>query len=223
MLIASGHLASFDRRKCKGPLNGPTATGQQCPEGWTLYQLPGPQLQGVTDSGSAEASYYDWVDQFDTLGLGKNVPIATGNGNDTLLALLPTAERLSFCACLIPWGFMPKGWTAGSMIRKRAGRARKSGRPTAREHLFTRKAAKGRRARYYIFSFGLIHLHSKWELRPLRLRRSSSLRFTKTQSFSCEVTEGTAMVVSQKTVQASGSTRPSVFPETADLCQLPIK
>ena len=35
--LASGHLASFDRRKCKGPLNGPTATGQHCPEGWTLY------------------------------------------------------------------------------------------------------------------------------------------------------------------------------------------
>ena len=29
--------------------------------------------------GSAEAPYYDWVDQFDTLGLGKNIPIATGN------------------------------------------------------------------------------------------------------------------------------------------------
>ena len=67
-VIASGHLTSFDRRKCKGPLNGPTATGQHCPEGWTLYQLPGPQLKGVTDPGSAESSYYDWVDQFDTFG-----------------------------------------------------------------------------------------------------------------------------------------------------------
>src|SRR5262249_27726808 len=67
-VIASGHLASFDRRKCKGPLNGPTATGQQCPEGWTLYPLPGPQLQNVSYSGSAEAPYYDWVDQFDTFG-----------------------------------------------------------------------------------------------------------------------------------------------------------
>ena len=37
--LASGHLASFDRRKCKGPLNGPTATGQHCPEGWTLYPV----------------------------------------------------------------------------------------------------------------------------------------------------------------------------------------
>ena len=45
-VTASGHFASFDRRKCKGPLNGPTATGQHCPEGWTLYAFPGPQLQG---------------------------------------------------------------------------------------------------------------------------------------------------------------------------------
>ncbi len=38
--LASGHLASFDRRKCKGPLNGPTATGQHCPEGWTHRPAP---------------------------------------------------------------------------------------------------------------------------------------------------------------------------------------
>ena len=41
---------SFDRRKCKGPLNGPKATGQHCPEGWTLYPEPLPQFKGVTDS-----------------------------------------------------------------------------------------------------------------------------------------------------------------------------
>ena len=85
--LASGHLASFDRRKCKGPLNGPTATGQHCPEGWTLYPEPLPQLKGVTDSGSAESSYYTWVDQFDTLGLGRNVPIDTGNASEGLLVL----------------------------------------------------------------------------------------------------------------------------------------
>ena len=87
-VLSSGHFASFDRRKCKGPLNGPNATGQQCPEGWTLYPFPGPQLKGVTDSGSADASYYNWVDQFDTLGLGKNTPIAAGSGSDSLLALV---------------------------------------------------------------------------------------------------------------------------------------
>jgi hypothetical protein len=86
--LASGHLASFDRRKCKGPLNGPEATGRQCPEGWTLYPFPGPQFKGVTDSGSAEASYYTWVDQHNILGLGANVPIATGNESDSLHALV---------------------------------------------------------------------------------------------------------------------------------------
>ena len=85
--LASGHMASFDRRKCKGPLNGPAATGQHCPEGWTLYPEPLPQITGVTDSGSAEASYYTWVDQFDTLGLGANTPINTGNASEGLLAL----------------------------------------------------------------------------------------------------------------------------------------
>ncbi len=85
--LASGHLGSFDRRKCKGPLNGPAATGRHCPEGWTLYPEPLPQMKGVTGSGSAEASYYTWVDQFDTFGLGRGVPINTGNGSEGLLAL----------------------------------------------------------------------------------------------------------------------------------------
>jgi hypothetical protein len=85
--LASGHMASFDRRRCTGPLNGPTATGQHCPEGWTLYEEPLPQMRGVTGAGSAEGSYYTWVDQFDTLGLGRNVPINTGNASEGLLAL----------------------------------------------------------------------------------------------------------------------------------------
>jgi hypothetical protein len=105
-VLASGHFASFDRRKCK-VLNGPTATGQHCPEGWTFYPFPAPQLTGVTDSGSAEASYYDWVDQFDTFGLGANVPIATGNGEDALLALVDgnwVTLRVPY-----PIGFFAKG------------------------------------------------------------------------------------------------------------------
>ncbi len=85
--LASGHLASFDRRKCKGPLNGPEATGQHCKEGWTLYPEPLPQMKGVSDPGSAEGSYYTWVDQFDTFGLGTNIPINTGNESEALLAL----------------------------------------------------------------------------------------------------------------------------------------
>jgi hypothetical protein len=109
-VLASGHLASFDRRKCKGPLNGPAATGQQCPEGWTLYPVPGPTLKGL-DSIPADANYYDWVDQFDTFGLGKNVPIATGNGSDALLAL-PPSNGGKFVVLRVPY---PMGFYAKSM------------------------------------------------------------------------------------------------------------
>jgi len=115
--LASGHLGSFDRRKCK-VLNGPDATGKHCPEGWTLYQFPGPQFKDVTDPGSAEASYYTWVDQFDTFGLGKNVPIATGNMNDALLALVDG----KFITLRVPYlvGYFTK-WVEGRIDDPNAG------------------------------------------------------------------------------------------------------
>jgi hypothetical protein len=115
--LASGHLGSFDRRKCK-ILNGPTATGKHCPEGWTLYQLPGPQFQNVTESGSVESSYYTWVDQFDTFGLGKDVPIATGNLNDGLLALVDG----KFVTLRVPYplGFYTK-WMDGRIDDPKGG------------------------------------------------------------------------------------------------------
>ena len=105
--LGSGHLASFDRRKCKGPLNGPKATGQHCPEGWTLYPTPGPNFKNVKDSGSADSHYYDWVDQFNTLGLGANTPIATGNSSDSLLALVN--GRWVVLRVPYPLGFFAKG------------------------------------------------------------------------------------------------------------------
>jgi len=116
--LSSGHLASFDRRLCKGPLNGPTATGQHCPEGWTLYPFPGPQLRGVTESGSAEASYYTWVDQHDTFGLGRNVPMATGNANESLIALV----NGTFVNLRVPYpmGFYAK-WMDGRIDDPNAG------------------------------------------------------------------------------------------------------
>jgi len=115
---ASGHLGSFDRRKCKGPLNGPKATGQHCPEGWTLYRFPGPQFRDVKEDGSAEASYYVWVDWFNTLGLGANVPIATGNTSDAYFALVDG----KFVTLRVPYpmGFFPK-WAEGRIDDPKAG------------------------------------------------------------------------------------------------------
>jgi len=91
-VLASGDLASFDRRLCKGPLKGPALADPQnlCPEGWKVNHMPGPTFEGFaqgTPGAGTEAPYYDWVDQYDTLGLGKNTPIATGNESDSLSAL----------------------------------------------------------------------------------------------------------------------------------------
>jgi hypothetical protein len=115
--LSSGHLGSFDRRKCK-VLNGPTATGKHCPEGWTLYPLPGPQFQDVKEPGSVESSYYTWVDQFDTFGLGRDVPIATGNLNDALLALVDG----KFVVLRVPYplGFYTK-WMDGRIDDPKGG------------------------------------------------------------------------------------------------------
>jgi hypothetical protein len=115
--LSSGHLGSFDRRKCK-VLNGPTATGKHCPEGWTLYPFPGPQFENLSETGSAESSYYTWVDQFDTFGLGKDVPIATGNLNEAMLALVDG----KFVTLRVPYplGFFSK-WMDGRIDDPKTG------------------------------------------------------------------------------------------------------
>ena len=75
-------------------------------------------MSNVTDPGSAESSYYTWVDQFDTFGLGKNVPIATGNANESLLAFVDGG----FVNLRVPYpmGFYAK-WTDGRIDDPDAG------------------------------------------------------------------------------------------------------
>lgn len=105
--LSSGQLVSFDRRKCEGPLNGPNATGQHCPEGWTFYPFPGPNFKGAVDSASAESAYYNFVDRFDMLGVGKDIQLATGNQSGSLLALVDgkwLTLRVPY-----PMGFYGKG------------------------------------------------------------------------------------------------------------------
>ena len=103
---SSGHLVSFDRRLCKGPLNGPQATGNHCPEGWKFYKYPGPGFEGFEDR-SVEASYYTWVDQHNTMGLGENIPISTANLNDGFVAL--KNGKMVLLRIPYPMGFYAKG------------------------------------------------------------------------------------------------------------------
>jgi hypothetical protein len=115
--LASGHLGEFDRRKCK-VLNGPTATGDHCPEGWTLHRMPGPGFEGMDEGFSGEGSYYTWIDWFNTGGLGENVPIATGNQNSSLLALVD-GKWLNLVVPY-PMGFFTK-WVEGRIDDANAG------------------------------------------------------------------------------------------------------
>ncbi len=105
--LASGHLGSFDRRKCQGPLTGPKAIGDHCPEGWTFHQYPGPGFQSIGEN-SAESSYYTWVDQHNTFGLGSDVPMSTGNLNDGLIAFKD--GRMIVLRIPYPMGFYAKGF-----------------------------------------------------------------------------------------------------------------
>jgi hypothetical protein len=105
--LASGHIGSFDRRKCKGLLNGPKATGDHCPEGWSFHQYPGPGFQGLGEN-SAESSYYTWVDQHNTFGLGNDIPMSTANLMDGLVALKD--GKMISLRVPYPMGFYAKGF-----------------------------------------------------------------------------------------------------------------
>jgi hypothetical protein len=106
---SAGHLIEFDRRKCKGPLGGPNATGNHCPEGFTLHKYPGP---GFDDTGdrSAEASYYTWVDHHNAVGLGDNIPISTANLQDGFVAFKD--GKMILMRVPYPMGYYAKGLDA---------------------------------------------------------------------------------------------------------------
>src|SRR5262245_38886106 len=103
----SGHFATFDRRKCK-VTSGPTATGDHCPEGWTVYPVPGPKFKGAPEIG-ADWYYLNWVDRFDTLGLGPNVPMAPGTNSDSVIAFLPKENKFVEIRVPYPLGFYSRG------------------------------------------------------------------------------------------------------------------
>ncbi len=117
--LASGHMASFDRRKCKGPLNGPKATGQHCPEGWTLYAEPLPQLKGVTDAGQRRGAATTPGSISSTRSVSaRTSPINTGNASEGLLAL----KDGKWVVLRVPYpiGFYTK-WMDGRIDDPKAG------------------------------------------------------------------------------------------------------
>ena len=123
--LASGHIGSFDRSKCKAPLNGPKATGDHCPEGWAFYQYPGPGFQGIGEN-SAEASYYSWVDQTTRSGSARTCR----SRPPTCRTALPRSRTARWCCCVCPIrsASTPRASMAASTIPTAAGRAAECGR-----------------------------------------------------------------------------------------------
>ena len=102
----SAHFASFDRRKCK-VTNGPTATGQSCPEGWTLYRANGPTYQNSA-SIYADESYLTQIDANDVLGLGKDVPMYGNVNSDSIEVLIPKTKEFVTLRVPYPMGFFSR-------------------------------------------------------------------------------------------------------------------
>ncbi|HEY5644998.1 MAG TPA: hypothetical protein VIS76_03570 [Pseudomonadales bacterium] len=106
-LGGSGHLASFDRSKCRQRWG----TGEQCPEGWSLYRSPGPEMRVKSPAGpvGADFHYYIFVDQHDTLGLGRDTVILNGTGSDSLLAFRQETGRFTTIRIPYPMNTFTRG------------------------------------------------------------------------------------------------------------------
>lgn len=90
----SGHLGRLD-----------PGTGR-----FTYWQLPGPKLKGTgAETGSAEMPYYIWVDQFDTLGMGRNMVITCGTDSDSLVVFDPATEKFTVIRIPYPLSFYTRG------------------------------------------------------------------------------------------------------------------
>jgi len=83
-------------------------TMQHCPEGWTLYPIPGPRMKGVTDEINSDFHYYNYVDRFNTFGLGENVAMASGTTADAIYALQPNGKVMTL-RVPYPIGFFTRG------------------------------------------------------------------------------------------------------------------
>jgi hypothetical protein len=90
----SGHLGRVDPK-----------TGK-----FTYWELPGAKFPGTgKETGSTEYPYFLWVDQFDTLGLGKDTVIVTGTTSDSLLVFDPKKEMFSVVRIPYPMPYYTRG------------------------------------------------------------------------------------------------------------------
>jgi len=102
---ASGHFSAFDRTVCKSRKD-PRATGQSCPEGWTLYRMNDPTY--TNSVFHANESYLTHMDLHDALGLGKDVPMYGSVNTDAIEVLNPQTKQFVTLRVPYPMGFFPR-------------------------------------------------------------------------------------------------------------------
>lgn len=124
--LSSGHLASFDRRKCKGPLNGPTATGNHCPKAGHSTSIPARASRGSGRTARSRATIP---------GLTSTTRSAWARTSPCPRPILAMAwwrsrmARWCRCACPTRSAFMPRASMAASTIQTPAGKAAACGPP----------------------------------------------------------------------------------------------
>ncbi len=106
--LASGHMASFDRRKCGRAVERTRSYGQHCAEGWTFYTSPCPSSRTRSVRAHPKAPTSPGSTSNNTLGLGENTPINTGNQSGSAPARPGDGEWVRM-RVPYPLGFTPSG------------------------------------------------------------------------------------------------------------------
>jgi len=105
----SGHFTAFDRTKCK-TTRDPHATGQSCPEGWTIYRNTAEPTYSNSVYKAAE-SYLVHIDGPDTFGLGKDSPLYGSVNTDSLEVLSSRTKQFVTLRVPYPLGFFTRAGT----------------------------------------------------------------------------------------------------------------
>ena len=103
----SGHFASFDRSACT-VTNGPEATGQSCPEGWTFYRMDKPTFANAEMPINSDESYLTQIDHHNVLGLGAETPVYGVVNTDSLEVFVPATQEFVTLRVPYPMGFFSR-------------------------------------------------------------------------------------------------------------------
>ena len=103
----SGHFASFDRSVCT-VTNGPTATGQSCPEGWTFHRMDKPTFSNAEMPINSDESYLTQIDHHDVLGFGPETPVYGVVNTDSLEVFVPSTGEFVTLRVPYPMGFFSR-------------------------------------------------------------------------------------------------------------------